>query len=104
MELVVIAKSIFSLILAALICLVATIGINAYMLTVENGAIISEGEAKELHDVDCIIVLGCLVKSDGTPSDMLTDRLKTGISLYDAGVSPKLLMSGDHGQIGRAHV
>lgn len=53
-------------------------------------------EATELKDVDCILVLGCLVKSDGTPSDMLSDRLTRGIELYNEGVAPKILMSGDH--------
>lgn len=47
---------------------------------------------------DCIIVLGCLVKADGTPSDMLRDRLDRGIALYQQNVAPKILMSGDHGQ------
>lgn len=48
---------------------------------------------------DCILVLGAGVHDDGTPSDMLTDRLETGIALYKAGVAPKLLMSGDHGRV-----
>lgn len=47
----------------------------------------------------CIIVLGCKVKSDGTPSDMLADRLDTGIALYKQGAAPKLLLSGDHGTV-----
>lgn len=42
-------------------------------------------------------MLGCGVKSDGTPSDMLEDRLIRGIELYKAGAASKLLMSGDHG-------
>ena len=29
---------------------------------------------------------------------MLSDRLKRGVELYDAGAAPKLLMSGDHGR------
>ena len=49
-------------------------------------------------DADCILVLGAGVRDDGTPSHMLNDRLLTGISLYEAGASPKLLMSGDHGR------
>ena len=49
-------------------------------------------------DWDCILVLGAGVRNDGTPSHMLEDRLKTAIELYRAGVAPKLLMSGDHGQ------
>lgn len=60
------------------------------MITVE--------QAGELEDVDCIIVLGCRVFGSGAPSNMLAARLDTGILLYDCGVAPKLLMSGDHGQ------
>ena len=47
---------------------------------------------------DCALVLGCKVKADGCPSDMLHDRLQRGIELYNAGAVPKILMSGDHGQ------
>lgn len=53
-------------------------------------------EAAKLSNVDCILVLGCQVKGDKTPSDMLADRLHTGVSAYQSGVSHKLLMSGDH--------
>ena len=49
---------------------------------------------------DCILVLGCGVKEDGTPSDRLRDRVKVGVDLYHAGAAPKLLMSGDHGREG----
>lgn len=45
---------------------------------------------------DVILVLGCGVKENGEPSDMLKDRLKTGIALYEQGVAPQLLLSGDH--------
>ena len=45
---------------------------------------------------DCILVLGCLVYSDGTLSHMLEDRVKVGVSLYHGGVCDTLLMSGDH--------
>lgn len=48
---------------------------------------------------DCIIVLGAQVKPDGTPSMMLADRLDTAIKLYKEGVAPKLLLSGDDGQV-----
>lgn len=46
----------------------------------------------------CILVLGAGLKVDGTPSPMLMDRLDTAISLYNKGVAPKLLLSGDHGK------
>ena len=47
---------------------------------------------------DCILILGCGVKPDGTPSDMLADRISAGVALYKAGIAPKLLMTGDHGE------
>lgn len=49
---------------------------------------------------DCIIVLGCGVKPDGTPTDMLYDRVLTAVNLYQSGVCDTLLMSGDHGREG----
>lgn len=48
---------------------------------------------------DCIMVLGCGLRADNTPTLMLADRLDRGIELYQAGIAPKLLMSGDHGRI-----
>ena len=59
--------------------------------------IISADDAAALEDVDCIMVLGCSVRPDGTPSGMLRDRLDKGIELYEDGVSDRLLMSGDMG-------
>ena len=64
-------------------------GGGKYMITAE--------QAGTLTDVDCILVLGCGVLSDGRPTAMLRDRLNKGVELYQAGVSERLLMSGDHG-------
>ena len=47
---------------------------------------------------DCILVLGAGIYADGTPSTMLRDRLDRGIQLYELGLAPKLLLSGDNGQ------
>jgi len=58
----------------------------------------AKAAADTVTDADCILVLGCGIHEDGSPSHMLEDRLKRGIALYKAGVAPKLLMSGDHGQ------
>lgn len=44
---------------------------------------------------DVILVLGCAVRPDGTLSHMLEDRVKTGVSLYQAGLADSILMSGD---------
>ena len=44
---------------------------------------------------DCILVLGAGLRSDGSPSDMLADRLEVAIKLYEEGVSDVILLSGD---------
>jgi vancomycin permeability regulator SanA len=59
----------------------------------------SEASKTKTEKPDCIMVLGAQVKPDGTPSTMLADRLDTAIQLYKYGVAPKLLLSGDDGQI-----
>lgn len=72
--------------------------INHHVKTTTQANILTVDEAAALADVDCIIVLGCQVRADGSLSDMLHDRLARGVELYHAGAAPKLLMSGDHGQ------
>ena len=59
--------------------------------------IITADEAAELQNIDCVLVLGAGVR-DGRPTPMLRDRLITGISLYESGAAPKIIMSGDHGR------
>ena len=73
----------------------ALLAINAYVIAVTEGRIFDVDSAA-LPDVDCILVLGCGVNGE-TPSHMLEDRLKVGVTLYASGKAPKLLMSGDHG-------
>lgn len=48
---------------------------------------------------DCILVLGCGLRPDGEPTQMLKDRLDEAVALYKHGMAPKLLMSGDHGRV-----
>lgn len=84
--------------LLALIGGIAALCINGYVVASTKGQILTPEEAASLTGVDCILVLGCRVYDDGTPSAMLHDRLRQGVELYQAGAAPKLLMSGDHGQ------
>ncbi|MBR6652360.1 MAG: YdcF family protein [Anaerotignum sp.] len=84
----------------ALFCLGITgtavvFGLSSYIKRETAEKIIT---AEEATDADCILVLGCGVREDGSPSLMLRDRLEKGIELYEAGTAPKLLMSGDHGR------
>lgn len=78
--------------------LISVFAINARVVSVGTERILTVQEAAQQEDADCILVLGCQVKSDGTPSLMLKDRLDRGVELYQLGAAPKLLMSGDHGQ------
>lgn len=57
-------------------------------------------EKLQSFQADCIMVLGAGIKDAETPSDMLRDRLDVGIALYKQKVAPKLLLTGDNGQIG----
>ena len=95
-------KKILIRVSAVLLCVAiaggcAVLGINAYVKNSVAENILDIDRATELDGVDCILILGCLVKSDGSPSDMLKDRLQGGIKLYKVGGAPKILMSGDHG-------
>ena len=42
------------------------------------------------------IVLGAGLRSDGSPSDILRDRVEAGVKLYKSGKVKKLIMSGDN--------
>ena len=92
-------KPIFMLLLClALVGVIALCSINGYVKSVAKERIVTVEETATLEDVDCIIVLGCQVRDDGTLSHMLRDRLMRGLEVYHAGATPKLLMSGDHGR------
>ena len=88
---------VFLLVFSIIVGIYALI-VNSYVVSSAKKEIISPEEAADLTDVDCIIVLGCLVRPSGKPSDMLADRLRRGVELYESGAAPKILMSGDHGQ------
>ena len=76
--------------------IVAVAGINIFVTATTSGRMLSVEEATKKEDVDCIIVLGAAVKPDGSPSLMLRDRLEKAVELYEAGVSDKIIVSGDH--------
>ena len=93
-------KRLFKVLIGFLIFIVVMLGImtlviNKHIIKVTKDYIITEDEAINDH-YDCIVVLGASVKSNGTPSKMLEDRLEEGLILYFAKASNKLLMSGDH--------
>ncbi len=86
----------------AVLCLIGVLGtaavgiINGIVVSSTDQRILTADEAVLLTDVDYIIVLGAGVKADGTPSDMLHDRVLTGTHLVQLGLDSPLLMSGDN--------
>lgn len=92
--------SILGVLGAGLLCAALVLCINLWVTGSVRGSILTQEQTAGLRDVDCIIVLGCQVRSDGSPSHMLEDRLRQGVALYTLGAAPKLLMSGDHGTDG----
>ena len=48
------------------------------------------------YDADAVVVLGASVLPDGTPSDILKDRLETAVALYEAGCARAIIVSGDN--------
>ena len=70
--------------------------INLSIVAKTNDNIYSEDEIIKLSDdFDCILILGAGVKKDGSPTDMLYDRLKVGSDAFTAKKSSILLLSGD---------
>ena len=81
------------------ICILVIIFIVDFFVkfSAEN-RIINEESLSNLNEIDCILVLGAGIWGD-KPSPMLEDRLLEAISLYEKGVAPKIIMSGDHSRV-----
>ncbi len=79
------------------ISVLGTIAVNCYMVFSEGSRIreLDQWKSDAGKGIDCILVLGCSVHPDGTPSRMLQDRLDAVIRLYQASPQ-KILVSGDH--------
>lgn len=78
---------------AILLGAICSIPIIANISVCGTGDNIREDFSGEKYD--CILVLGAGLRSDGSPSDMLADRLDVAITLYKKGVSNVILLSGD---------
>lgn len=73
----------------------AVLGGSAYVVWSARAEILSQEEAPPAN-LDCILVLGCGVHADGTPTPMLRSRMTRAVELYQAGWADKLLLSGDN--------
>ncbi|NTW96048.1 MAG: DUF218 domain-containing protein [Erysipelotrichaceae bacterium] len=85
-------------VILGIIGLLGLFGLNYLVMSSTQSKILSLNEAIG-SDVECILVLGAGVGTNGVPSPILRDRLDKGLELYQANISNRLLMSGDHGQV-----
>ncbi len=76
--------------------LALVLGINALVFYPGRSLMVAPEGAEP---AEAILVLGALVFPDGRPSAMVQDRLDTAYDLYQAGKAPKILLTGDHGQV-----
>ena len=90
-------KVITTIIIVLIILAIIVISVNIYVKASTKKQIIKEDNYSELKDIECIIVLGAGIWGN-KPSPMLEDRLLRAIELYKNNISPKIIMSGDHGK------
>ena len=91
-------KKVFKVILVLmLVGIVFTAALNILVCFLSKDKMRSVSDSLNDKGYDCIIVLGCGVRGN-SPTPLLSDRLDAAVELYKAGVAPKILMSGDHGQ------
>jgi SanA protein len=83
------------LLLAAVGLAIAAVALPNLLVARGGGGPVTSDPAKVPH-TQVALVLGAQVKPDGTPSDMLADRISAAADLYRAGRVDKLLVSGDH--------
>ena len=83
----------------ALVVVGVPLGINAWVCASTRPAFESQAQAAanvDAFEADAIVVLGAGINWDGSPSAVLKDRLDVADNLYNAGVAPKIIMSGDN--------
>lgn len=81
--------------LCCALLLAGVLGLSGYVVLSTRDRVLTAGDTPP-EGVDCILVLGCGVYADGSPTPMLYDRLARGVELYGAGWSDVLLLSGDN--------
>ena len=90
-----IKKLLIILTLAFFVVLITIVCINFAVKKTTENRILTTDEL-DSFSFDYILVLGCGVNSDGSPSHMLYDRVYSGVEAFKTGCAEKLLMSGDH--------
>ena len=90
-------KMIILWILISIVALFLLFVISINRIVIVGAGKITEGNKEYSIEkrYDAIVVLGAGLRADGTPSNMLQDRLNGAIELYKKGIAPKIILSGD---------
>lgn len=90
-------KTLITFLILIVGCLLYVSEINFFIKNINRDSFIKLNYVSRIRGVDTILVLGAGVNGN-KPSPMLKDRLDIAITLYEMGVSNKIIMSGDHGR------
>lgn len=81
--------------LVALVFLFVLI-VNINMVAMTKSNIYTLDEINQIsNDYDCILILGCGITADGTPTPRLRDRVMAGLEAYNYGCSEIIFVTGD---------
>lgn len=82
-----------------LLVILAVVAANAITVGTTRGNVHTVAQTAELLEgdpADAVVVLGASVHADGTPSDILADRLEVAVDLYLEGAARAIIVSGDN--------
>lgn len=77
------------------VIILVIVGTNVYTVTSTRDDV-HRVSAFYQQETDAVVVLGASVFADGTPSDILADRLEVAADLYKAGAAREVIVSGDN--------
>jgi len=76
--------------------LLTIIGISEYVRISQLDKVFDlAADIPKADDIDCVVVLGAGLQSNGKPSHMLEDRIKVGVEVLNLSGADYILMSGD---------
>lgn len=86
-------------IFVAVVCVATVLSVCIINLSVKGSVaaniVDTPAELSVDGKIDCIVILGAGLQSNGQPSHMLEDRIKTGVEVFNTVDADYILMSGD---------